>query len=391
MTRNKVIRVVLIFCLILACGNLVLLGNRNGYNYVVQQNNRFKQISLAYDNNQGESPFDQSMPGAIEVIIPRSSDVSEIIDILYNLGIVKNKFFFKVLSKFNGFNGTYQAGTHYLSKEMSYDEIMYLLSRPPKPVTITFTEGLSYRQMKDILRENGIKFDEQKLDNLIRKPSAFTSYRFVQDLAIHPDREWLLQGYLWPDTYQFDANTDEETIIRTMLNNTEQKLKDSNYYERAKRMGMTMDEVITLASIVQQEGSVVEMNKIGKVFLNRLKAERPLESCASINYLRLEEGEKPRLWASTEDLRRFRDNPYNTYARHGLPPGPINSPGTIAIESILWPANESTWEGADQYYFFCAKGDGTNAFAKTLEEHEANVAKYEALWAEQQENTPANP
>ena len=141
-----------------------------------------------------------------------------------------------------------------------------------------------------------------------------------------------------------------------------------------------------LASIVQAEGSWSDISKIGKVFLNRLNLDMPLESCATINFLRLENGEEPNLWVRQADLQRFASSPYNTYRVDGLPPGPINNPGTVAIEGVLWPASQSSWKDANEYLYFCARGDGTNEFAKTLEEHEANVAKYQSAWEESQDD-----
>lgn len=383
MDLHKWIKTFTVLCILTACASLGMWGYAKGYDYVVLQNSRFKKISTDFENNKGESPFDPEMPGAVEIIIPRSSDVDEIAKILYDNDLIKSQLFFKILSKFNGFNGGYQAGTHYLSKSMSYDEIMFILTRVPKPVTITFTEGMTYRQVKQLLIDSGVKIDEERLDELVQRPNLFTEYRFIQDIKISPDREWPLQGYLWPDTYRLDPNADEESIIRMFLDNTELKLAEADYYSRVAASGFnSLDEVITLASIIQQEGNVAEMSKIGKVFLNRMREGMPLESCASINYLRSELDEPPRLWASYADLNRFSDNPYNIYKFSGLPPGPINSPGTIAIEGILWPASAANWEGADSYLYFCATGEGDNEFSMTLEEHNAKVEKYSSKWSE---------
>ena len=129
---------------------------------------------------------------------------------------------FLIISKFNGFDGSYRAGTHYLLPNMSYDEIMFLLTHEPKPVTITFPEGLTYQQMKEKMIEAGLNFDEKRLDAMVRRPNALIDYDFVRQIQMNEDREWLLQGYLWPDTYYFDPNADEEDILRIFLNNTEQ-------------------------------------------------------------------------------------------------------------------------------------------------------------------------
>lgn len=273
------------------------------------------------------------------------------------------------------------AGTHFVLPDLSYDEIMFILCQKPHSVRVTFPEGLSYSEVKARLREAGVRFDEAVLDSMVRNPQLFLDYRFVTEIEKKEGRDWLLQGYLYPDTYEFDINTDEETIIRTFLNNTEQKLTDE-FYERAAYIGMSMDEVLTLASIVQNECQMVEeMRTVSGVFSNRIKGDMPLSSCATINYLRKEAGQKVKLWLLTEDIQQF-DSPYNTYLYKGLPPGPISSPGEYAIRAALWPESH-------QYYYFCASGDGSgrNLFAKTLEEHEQNIAKAQKAQENQSQET----
>lgn len=351
-----------------------------GYRYVRQQDERMRAL------NEGAAAggvlADEHTPGAVAVFIPRSADMEQIANILKDKGLVNNTLSFRLFSKFNGFDGHYQAGTHYLLPGMNFDEMMFTLTKQPEPLKITFTEGETYQEMKAKMIEAGLNIDEKRMDDLIRHPNDFLDYQFVRSLSSRPDREWLLQGYLWPDTYWFDPNQDELSIIRMLLDNTENKLEESNYLERAKAMNMSLDEVMTIASIVQKEGNIQEMSKIGRVFLNRMQAGMPLESCATINYLRAELGEKPIPWATHKDLQRFAANPYNTYTFPGLPPGPINNPGTLAIEGILWPATEQSWAGANSYLYFCATGEGDNKFATTLEEHEANVAYYSKQWEE---------
>lgn len=380
MRLNRVVKTLLIFGFLFILAGLAFVGFINGYDYVRLQNERFVELERAFEANDGESPFDMSTEGAVQVYIPRAATMDEIADILQDNGLINNKAVFKVLSKFNGFNDQYQAGTHILSNKMSYDEIMFTLTRMPKPVTLTFPEGMTYQQMKEKMIEAGLKIDGRRMDELVSRPNTFIDYDFVQEIMVHEDRAWPLQGYLWPDTYSFDPNMDEESILRIFLDNTEAKLKEYDYYDRAAKMGLTMDEVITLASIVQAEGSWSDISKIGKVFLNRLSLDMPLESCATINFLRLENGEEPNLWVRQGDLKRFATSPYNTYRVKGLPPGPINNPGTVAIEGVLWPASNASWKDANDYLYFCARGDGTNEFAKTLEEHEANIAKYQSEW-----------
>ncbi len=369
---SKPVFVLLVIVVIMAGA---LIGFNFGYRYVRNQDERLESLKRQFDEH-GSAPYNKDTPGAVEVYVRQQFDTEDIAEMLKDEGLIENTLAFEILSKFNGFDGQYRYGTHYLLPDMSYDEIMVVLTNEPDPVTITFIEGMTYNQMKKKMLDAGMRFNPDLLDAMVRRPYLFTDYSFVPQIESKPGREWLLQGYLWPDTYQFDINATEQQILRMILNNTERHLRLGGYYERAERLGMTLDEVMTLASIVQVEGNLVEMPKIAKVFQNRIDREMMLQSCATVNYLRTEDGLKPVLWVQNDDLRKYSNNAYNTYSHSGLPPGPINSPGTVAIEAVLWPATARTWPGADEYLYFVATGKGTSDFSKTYEEHAAKAERY---------------
>lgn len=369
---TRTITIILVICLLLGG---TATGFYFGMSYVMSQSARFDMLEERFREARetGISLIDENTPGAVMLIIPRAANSQKIAEILSEKGVIENPFLFTLLSRFNGFDDTYRAGTHFVSPEMNYDEIMFLLSQNPRSVRVTFPEGITYREVKVRLRAAGVNFDEEVLDNMVRNPQMFLEYRFITDIEIKEGRDWLLQGYLYPDTYAFDVNTDEETILRTFLNNTRNKLLDE-YYERAAIMGMTMDEVITLASIIQNESvKIEEMRTVSGVFVNRLRRGEipgvwmPLESCATVNYLRTEAGLRPVLWVTDNDVTF--DSPYNTYNYEGLPPGPISSPGENAIRAALWPERHD-------YYFFVADGAGNNVFARTLAEQERNIRRF---------------
>ncbi len=371
MFSRKVYRTLLIVVIVLVLIVVAAAGFYFGFSYVLAQNTRFDRIEEQFQSIGGKPVIDQSTPGAIEIVIPRAANTKEIAEILNENEIIGNPMVFTILSKFNGFDGAYLAGTHYVKKDMSYDELMYVLTLKPHAVLVTFPEGFSYFQVKERLKDKGVRFDEAVLDSMMRNPNLFLDYTFVREIKKTDDRDFVLEGYLWPDTYAFDMNTDEETIIRTFLNNTENKLIEE-YYAQAEKKGMSMDEVLTLASIIQNETKILtEMRTVSGVFWNRLEDKMRLESCATVNYLRRSDGLDIKLWLSDADIRMYETNLYNTYRSAGLPPGPICSPGDDAIRAALWPEKHS-------YLYFVATGDeeGTNAFAKTLEQHNANVAKY---------------
>ncbi|MBR3032608.1 MAG: endolytic transglycosylase MltG [Clostridiales bacterium] len=365
------LRVLIVVTALIVCG---VIGVFLGYNYVISQNTRFKTLEKNIATK--ELVINQDTPGAVMIVIRSGDTTSDIADKLKKAGLIKNTMTFSIMSKFNGFDGGYLAGTHFLTPELTYDEMMYLLCQEPEVVRITFPEGITYREVKLKLKEKGLAFDEKHLDECMNSPNLFVDYPFVSAIAANENRDYILSGYLFPDTYDFDMNASEEEIIATFLRNMNSKLYDE-FYERAQKLGMTMDEVMTLASLIQKETTdKTDMLFISAVFHNRLKSEDPdmqfLGSDASINYLRELEGMSHVWAASGTDLEW--DSPYNTYKYRGLPPGPICMPSLDAIQAALYP------EPNCNFMYFCAKGDGRTAFAVTKEEHEANVEKYKDNW-----------
>lgn len=383
MFSNKLRRMVAILIVILLLVIAGVAGIFLGYNYVTSQETRFE--SLESDLKSGALVINRDTPNAVMLVIDSGDDTSAIAEKLYDAGLINNSFVFLMLSKFNGFDGGYLSGTHFLTFDLSYDEIMYMLCQEPEVIKITFTEGMTYLDIKNKLLDSGLEFDPKKLDQLMNSQNLFVGYDFVSQIAINEDRDYILNGYLFPDTYYFDMNASEEEIIDTFLRNTENKLsKYEDLYNRAEKIGMTMDQVLTLASIIQQEAKLGDMRTVSCVFHNRLRAEDPanqkLESCATINYLRQMDGLE-KVWSADNPADRMRESVYNTYLYAGLPPGPICMPGLDAITAALYPTDEN-------YMYFCATGiEGGSAFAVTLDEHNANVEKYRPNWTDDEVHT----
>lgn len=375
MIAKSITRTITIVLVVFALLAVSAAGFYFGFSYVLSQNERFDRLDEQYGTGGSmNGEIDRDTPNAVELVIPRAADTRDIAELLKEKGVIKNVFVFTMLSKFNGFDGAYMAGTHFVLKTMNYDEIMYSLVQKPQAVRVTFPEGLTYREVKQLLRDAHVNFDETRLDNMVRNPQFFLDYEFIRDIDNREGRDWLLQGYLFPDTYEFDLNTNEETILRTFLNNTERKLDedDGKYFERAEQMGLTMDEVMTLASIIQLETrDGQEMRSVAGVYWKRLNDENwTLSADPTINYLRKEHNLEPKMWLSQYELNMYSDSLYNTYQHRGLPPGPICSPGRDAILAALYPEN-------NKYWFFSAAYDGSTAFAETFEQHEANIARYD--------------
>ena len=368
--KLKIVINILVVLLLLVA--FAIMGVYVGYNYVLSQEERFTALEAGIED--GSFKVDMNTEGAIPFVINTGDMTSDIADQLFELGLIDNTFMFSLLSKVNGFDGAYQAGTHYLLAGLDYDEIMFLLTQKSESVMVTFPEGLTYEEMKTRLHEAGLTFSDAEMDECMDSPNLFTDYRFVSQIALTEGRDHVLSGYLFPDTYEFDVNASARTIISTMLDNTENKLYDE-YYERAAALGMSMDQVMTLASIIQAESSnITDMMYISSVFRNRMNSDDEslhyLSSDATINFIRRMNGLDPTLDVTATDLAS--DSPYNTYTHMGLPPGPICMPGVDAIQAALYPEPNSN------YLYFCSDGNGGTLFAVTLSEHENNIAIYEA-------------
>ena len=385
MLSKKIWVALRVLVILLLLFGFAVLGVFGGFNYVLSQDTRFDNLKKGLA--EGKYKVQADTPGAVTLVVETGDSTSDIADKLLEKGLIKNKLVFSLMSKINGFDGAYVAGTHYLLDSYSYDELMFFLTLESATVAVTIPEGTTYYQLKKILHKAGLTFDDAEFDMCMNSPDMFVDYDFVSKIEINDERDFILAGYLYPDTYMFDVNSKPETIIRKFLNNMKSKLYEE-YYTRAKGLGMSMDQVITLASIIQMEtGKPLDMMYISAVFHNRLKSKdkslRKFGSSATINYLIEQRGEKTTLLHSDDQLAI--DSPYNTYTHEGLPPGPICMPGLDAISAALYP------EPGCGYLYFCATGDGGTAFATTLKQHQKNVNKYKSNWIKREAVTEEEP
>ena len=220
---------------------------------------------------------------------------------------------------------------------------------------VTIPEGFTVRQIASLLKQRGIIEDEEEFCRLAFDP------RFVRSLGIE-DRT--LEGYLFPDTYRFPRGTPPREVIRVMVENF-RRVYDEGLAMRAKELGMTVREVVILASIIEKEtGRAEERPLISAVFHNRLKKGMPLCSDPTVIY-GLEEFDGN---LTKEHLRRR--TPYNTYLFAGLPPTAIANPGRDALLAALYPAPVP-------YLYFVSRNDGTHKFSVTLKEHNRAVLRYQ--------------
>lgn len=296
--------------------------------------------------------------GEVVVTVPQSASTAQIAKELKKDKLITNELFFRVMSKIRGIDGKYNYGKFKINKGAGYEEIFKTLtqtSQSEEAVQVVIPEGYEIYKIADLLEEKGL-IDQKKFYDLINYGEF--DYDFVKDV---PQRDNRLEGYLFPNTYMFMPN-DEYGIIDEMLSQFDKVY--GKYQERAEELGMTMDEVITLASIIEREAIGDEDRKlVSSVFHNRINStEYPyLQSCATVQYVLKER--KPVLSIADTKI----DSPYNTYINPGLPIGPIASPGEASIEAALYP------EESD--YFFFVYRNGKHYFAKTNAEHEQNKNK----------------
>ena len=295
---------------------------------------------------------------AVQITISENDNLITISKKLEESGVVLNRYIFKWHYQLTNPDAIVYPGTITVQKNSSYQNIAKAINTPVTDnITLTIPEGFEVREIIARLKENGLISEEEIFWNTLQ------SYSFQTKQGTLISGEAMLEGYLFPDTYQIKKNASAKEIITLLTNNFQSKWTDA-YEARAEKLGMDVKEVITLASIIEREASKPEdFPLVSSVFHNRLKIGKRLESCATVQYILKER--KPVLSVADTKI----DSPYNTYQNAGLPPAPISAPGTLAIEAALYP------EDTKYFYFFTDK-NGDNHYSETYEEHNTKIQQY---------------
>lgn len=272
-------------------------------------------------------------------------------------GIIKYPRLFKLQAKLGGYDVNIQPGAATITNNMSYHDILELLITQNRETTkIVIPEGYEVKQIAEKLCEAGLVTWNDFYAAL--NPADY-NYRFLQNL---PERENQMEGYLFPATYEIPEGMSAHGIIDLMLAAFDSQFKDE-YYSQAEQFGLTVDQVITMASIVERETDAEsERAKVAGVFYNRRNSGMKFQSCATVQYVLGER--KPVLTIADTQI----NSPYNTYLYADFPLGPICNPGLECIEAALYP------EPTDAYYFVLGK-NGQHVFSRTYEEHLAAMAE----------------
>ncbi len=305
----------------------------------------------------------------IEVTIPEEATTADIAEILYQNGVIKYKGVFTFYGKFKKIEENFVAGEYTVSPMMNYKALFYEFK--PKKVSgtswITIPEGYTVDEIIDLLLSYEIGGSKEAYVDAINNGEF--DYWFVEELETNgwsEDRFYRLEGYLFPDTYEFYNASDAYTVVNKMLRRFYEVYTDA-YKTRAEELGMTTDQVVTLASMIEKEAGVSsDFRNVSSVFHNRLNNSGTfprLESDATVVYaIHHLTGERP-TEVTGETVSYV--SPYNTYQNNGLPPGAIANPGMNAIKYALYPADTN-------YYYFVSSKSGTTLFATNNAGHEAN-------------------
>ncbi len=286
----------------------------------------------------------------MEVLVPRGASVARVGRILEGKGLIRNATAFRLAARARG-GWNVKAGIYTLSPSLSTGEVLDRLEKgaPEELVRLTFPEGFTLEQVAErAARLKDVRAEEfQRLASA--QGSAFTA-------SFRPPAN--LEGYLFPDTYDFRPGATERDVIETMLETFDEKVVRalSTELQASAQRGYDLSKVMILASLIEREARVKsEQARIASVLYNRLKIGMPLQIDATVQYVI---GHRERLLYRDLEV----DSPYNTYKVRGLPPGPICNPGLDAIRAAMNP--EDT-----EFLYYTARPDGSHTFTRTHEEH----------------------
>jgi UPF0755 protein len=310
------------------------------------------RINKPYRGYQGAEQFVDLPPGIGSLAIG---------DRLVAAGVIRDPAVYRVAIWMTGQGRHLKAGEYRFDRAMTPFEVIDKVARGDVYViTVTFPEGLTIAEMAKIFESHGLG-PASSFVEASRNPALIH--------ALDPAAKDL-EGYLFPETYALSRHTDAAKLVRLMTARFEHVLTPQLRQAAAAR-SLTVRQAVTLASIVEKETSRPDERPIvAAVYSNRLRIGIPLQCDPTVIYALMRAG------AYTGDLKRVDlafDSPYNTYRYPGLPPGPIASPGRSSLAAAVHPADVD-------FLYFVSRNDGSHEFARTLEEHNRNVQKYQVQY-----------
>lgn len=290
----------------------------------------------------------------IVVDIPPRSGAVTIAQLLQEKRIVSNAQKFYLLCRYRKAASRLRAGEYGFLSPTTPDRVLEKLIQGKVLLhRVTFPEGATIREVAREIEEQGLGLEK----DIIRYSS---DPELMRSLGIEGPN---LEGYLFPETYHFPKSQEAPTLLRAMVQQFRQHFPEA-WVKRSEEIGMRVQEVVTLASLVEKEAAVdSERALIASVFHNRLKRNMPLQSDPTSVY------DLPGFSGPVTSAHLKRQSPYNTYLFKGLPVGPICNPGRRSLEAVLYPA-------ATNYLYFVSNLDGTHRFSATMTEHQQAVGHY---------------
>lgn len=317
-------------------------------------------ITIEPYNPTGDMPktvtMEDSNGDPVEVEI--KVDIDQVADALKSGGIIEYKWLFKLFSQFSHASTKMDPGTYDVNTTLDYRALVTVMqfgSAKQETTQVTFPEGFSMDQIFTLLESSNVC---QKEDLYEAAANYDFDYAFLEGIPLGDASR--LEGFLFPDTYEFYQGEAATTSISRFLNNTEKKLTEEILAD-VESSGLTLHEVITMASLIEKEagGNEGERENMASVIFNRLGAGMPLGLDCTINYIK----GTSTLDLTLDDLNI--DSPYNTYLYEGLPPGPICNPGMASIEAVLDPASTN--------YYYWYSTEGVSYFFPSYEEQQAFI------------------
>lgn len=329
-------------------------------------------------------PVDPADETPVSFVVESGNSLTTVTNKLEDQGLIRNRSILKYLMDFQGLSQKIQVGEYTLTKAMTLGEIIdQLTAGDGNPLTtkITIIPGWNVEAIADYLAGLGIAESRQAFLDACNDAQTYSKYYYVDEImqtSGYKDRLYLLEGYLTPDTYEIYNTATLDNVMQKLLSQVE-VVFSSEYHARAEALDMTMDQVITLASLIEKEAKREDFDKVSAIFHARLKQGMKLQSDVTVHYYTRSE----KMALTSEELNTT--SPYNTYQNSGLPIGPICNPSKDAIRAALYPDEQFMDEG---YLYFCSTSpeEGTLHFSKTLEDHEAAVAIYRPLWVKYDED-----
>lgn len=332
-------------------------------------------------------PIDSKSTDYVQVEIAKGSSVKDIGHKLEKAGLIRNATIFDLYVKFNNLTG-FQSGYHQLQKSMDIDEIIKTLQKEgaaeaivPSLGKVAIPEGYTLKQISEAVALNSVStkgekspFTKEDFMTLVTDDSFIEEMqaKYPDLLSSLPTKEsgaiYRLEGYLFPATYEYREDTTLRQLVEQMIAAMDANLRA--HYATISEKGLTVNQVLTLASLVEKEGSTDEdRKKIASVFFNRIQFGMPLQSNIAVLYAEGKLGEKITL-AEDASINTQIDSPYNVYTNLGYMPGPVDSPSLSAIKATIEP------DTTEYFYFVADVTTGQVYFANTLAEHDVNVQTY---------------